>query len=431
MTNTWTNWAGDQLCHPSEFLRPTSRDEVAERVQLAARAGRTVRVAGAGHSFTDTVLTDGTLLSLDRMNRVLDIDTESGLVRVEAGMTLHELSPILHEHGRALPNLGDIDSQSVAGATATGTHGTGVRLQNLSAGLHSIELVLADGSIVEVNAGRDPEAWRSARVSVGALGVVTAVTLETVPAFVLEAIELPIPLEDVLRDIDSYVDGNDHFEFFSFPHSPIALTKRNNRTDSVERSRPPAVAWLNDRFVQNHALEAVCRLGRARPGLIPTINRTASRFAGRSHRIERSYRIFATPRLVRMAEMEYALPGENAVDAIREVKEIAERPEFDVSFPIEVRWVAPDDAYLSPAGGRETCYIAVHVFEGMPWEPYFRAIEKLFDSFGGRPHWGKRHFQTAETLRHRYPEWDRFAAVRDRLDPERVFTNDYARRVLG
>lgn len=431
MTNTWTNWAGDQSCHPDVIATPTDRDAVCDQVRRAAQAGRTVRVAGSGHSFSDAVLTDGTLLSLSRMNRVLDVDTESGLARVEAGITLNELSAVLHEYGRALPNLGDIDAQSLAGATATGTHGTGSMLPNLSAGLRSIELVLADGSALEVNAERDPDAWRAARVSIGALGVVTAVTVETVPSFVLESVEKAIPLEDVLANIDSYVDDNDHFEFFSFPHSPIALTKRNNRTTEAEQPRATTSAWVHDRLLQNHGLEAVCRVGRAQPRLIPTINRTVSKFAGHSHRIDRSYRIFSTPRLVRMAEMEYALPRADGVDAFREVKEISERPEFDVPFPIEVRWVAQDDAHLSPAGGRDTCYIAVHMFEGMAWEPYFRTVEKLFVSFDGRPHWGKRHFQTADTLHHRYPEWETFAAVRDRLDPERVFTNEFVRRVLG
>lgn len=431
MTNSWTNWAGDQSCAPAVLASPRNRTEVTELVRTAVDADRTVRVAGAGHSFTDAVLTPGTLLSLDHMDRVLDVDDASGLVRVEAGITLDKLSRVLHEHGRALPNMGDIDCQSIAGATATGTHGTGAALQNISAALHSIELVLADGSVVEVDADNDADAWRAARVGIGALGVVTAVTLDTVAAFVLDADERPLPLEGVLRNIDSYVDDNDHFEFFTFPHSPIALTKRNNRTDAPEKPRSRVRAWANDSVVQNHALLATCRLGRARPSLIPALNRTASRIAGRSHRVDRSYRIFTTPRLVKMQEMEYAIPRENAVDAIREIKEISERPEFDVSFPIEVRWVAPDDAFLSPAGGRETCYIAVHVFDGMPWQPFFTAAEKLFDSFGGRPHWGKRHFQTADTLQQRYPDWDRFADVRDRLDPQRVFTNQYVRRVLG
>ncbi|MBJ8343549.1 D-arabinono-1,4-lactone oxidase [Antrihabitans sp. YC2-6] len=431
MTNSWTNWAGDQACSPAAVEHPADRSAVARLVQQAHAANRTVRVAGAGHSFTDTVLTDGVLLSLDRMNRVLDIDRSTGSVRVEAGITLNKLSSVLHDYELALPNLGDIDVQSIAGATATATHGTGAKLENLSAALQSIELTLADGSTIEVDEQSDPDAWRAARVSIGALGVITAFTVQAVPAFVLEAVDRPQPLDDVLAQLDSLADGNDHFEFFAFPHSPVALTRTNNRTDLPENPPSALSNWVQEIALANYAFGALCRLGRVRPRLIPRINRTVTRLAGSTHRVDRSYRIFASPRRVRMTEMEYAIPRAYAAEAIRQVKAVGERPEFDVSFPIEVRWVAPDDAFLSPANGRPTCYLAVHMYRGMAWEPYFRAVEEVMASYGGRPHWGKRHFQTAETLRPLYPEWDRFAAVRKRLDPDGLFTNGYVERVLG
>ncbi len=429
MTN-WVNWAGDQACTPAVTARPADRGEVTAAVAAAVAAGRGVRVAGSGHSFTDAVLTDGTLLSLDRMDRVLEVHAD-GRVRVEAGISLHALSEALHRHGRALPNLGDIDVQSLAGAAATGTHGTGSRLQNLSAALDSIELVLADGSVTELNEESDPDGWRAARVGIGALGVLTAATVRTVPAFTLEAVERREPLDQLLDRLDELADRNDHFEFFAFPHSPIAWTKRNNRTVLPEQPRHPAAEWIDGTLLQNHALEAACRLGRARPALIPRINRAVARVAGTGRVVDRSYRVFASRREVRFVEMEYALPREHAADAIRRVKALAERDEHGVQFPIEVRWVAPDDAFLSPAGGRPTCYVAVHMYRGTPWEPYLRGAERIFDEYGGRPHWGKRHFQTAATLAGRYPDWDRFQAVRRRLDPAGVFTNGYVARVLG
>lgn len=428
MATEWRNWAGDQACTPADFKRPGGVDEVAEAVGRS----REVRVVGAGHSFTDAVLTDGTLLSLERMNRVLDLDRAGGLVRVEAGITLGALSDELWRHGLAFENLGDIDVQSIAGATATGTHGTGAKLRNLSAALHSIELVLADGTTVEVNEESDPDAWRAARVSVGALGVVTAVTLRTVPAFTLEGVDRGRPLEEVLDTIDELADESEHFEFFTFPHSPLALTRTNRRVPGPPRPRRPRAAWLEDELLKNGFFGLMCRTGRARPALIPRINRLVSRLGGiESRLVDRSYRIFATPRSVRFTEMEYAIPRQHAVEAIRAVRALVEDRGFDVGFPFEVRFVAPDDAFLSPAGGRETCYIASHMFEGMEYEPFMRGVEEIMDGFGGRPHWGKRHFQTAETLRPRYPEWDRFAAVRERLDPEGRFANEYVRRVLG
>ncbi|WP_278263527.1 D-arabinono-1,4-lactone oxidase [Nocardia sp. AG03] len=427
--STWVNWAGEQRCTPAVVAAPRGVEELAEIVTASADAGRTVRVAGSGHSFTDAVLTDGTLLDLGKLNRVLDVDTATGRVRVEAGLTLNAASPLLHEHGLAFPNLGDIDTQTIAGATATATHGTGAKLQNISAALHSVEVMLADGSRVELNEQTDPDGWKAARVSIGALGVVTATTLQLEPSFVLDNVERPVPLDEVLADLDSYVDGNDHFEFFAFPHSPVAMTKALNRTDAVEQPRGRITEWLNDILLANHLYDGMCKVGRRIPAAIPTIHRLAA-FAGSNNRqIDRSYRVFATPRLVRFNEMEYAVPRQHSVAAVREIVELAKR--FDTPMPIEVRWVAPDDAFLSPAGGRDTCYIAVHQYEGMVWDPYFRACEAVFDTYGGRPHWGKRHYQTAETLRPRYPDWDRFTAVRRRLDPTGVFANDYVRRVLG
>ncbi|MGW4841411.1 D-arabinono-1,4-lactone oxidase [Nocardia brasiliensis] len=429
MTNSWVNWAGDQQCAPAIVATPRSTDEIAEILGRAADAGQTVRVAGAGHSFTDAVLTDGVLLDLSKLDRILDVDTATGRVRVEAGSTLKAVSNALHAHGLAFPNLGDIDVQTVAGATATGTHGTGATLQNLSAALHSIELLLADGSTVELNAETDPDGWRAARVSVGALGIVTAVTLQMVPSFVLEGVERPIPLEDVLAELDTHVDGNQHFEFYMFAHSPLALTKRNNPVELAEQPRGKTVDWFADILMSNYTFDALCRLGRWQPRMVPWIHRGAAYAGSYRRQVDRSYRVFASPRLVRFTEMEYAIPRAHSAAAIREIKALSTK--FDTPMPIEVRWVAPDDAFLSPAGGRETCYIAVHQYRGMAYEPYFRACEAVFDKYDGRPHWGKRHFQTADTLRERYPDWDRFAEVRRRLDPKGRFSNGYLERVLG
>jgi L-gulono-1,4-lactone dehydrogenase len=427
----WTNWTGDEACSPAHVVRPTSSEEVVTAVGHARERGGTVRVAGAGHSFNDAVLTDGMLLSLERMNRVIQLDRAAGLVRVEAGISLQALSDALDQHGLALPNLGDVDVQSVAGAASTGTHGTGARLKNLSAGIHSVELVLADGTRVEVNEDVDTDAWRAARVSIGSLGVITALTLRTVPAFTLHGVDAPGPLDEVLEALDELADSNDHFEFYSFPHCDTALTRTNNRTDLLPRPRTRARAWFDDVLIENHLLGLVCRAGRRWPRLIPSLNRLATRVAGSSERFDRSYRIFSTERRVRFTEIEYALPRSHARAAVTAVREVAQRNEFSVPFPIEVRFVAADDALLSPAHGRDTCYLAIHMFEGMEWEPLFRAVEEVLVGFDGRPHWGKRHFRTAASLAPLYPEWDRFAAVRRRLDPEGLFANAYVRRVLG
>jgi FAD-linked oxidoreductase len=422
----WSNWAGDQRCEPAAVERPSRVEEVVGAVERAVAARRGVRVAGSGHSFTPAVLTDATLLSLDRMGALLDADPGSGLVRAEAGIRLHALSRGLAQHGLAMPNLGDIDEQSVAGAIATATHGTGVTLPNVSAQVRALRLVSARGTVVDVAGG---EELLAARVAIGALGVVTEVTLQTVPAFTLRGVDAPVALAEVLDGLDERVETHRHFEFFVFPHADTALTRTNDVVDEPPRPRPQWRAWVDDILLANRAFQLACVIGRAFPRAIPSLNRLATRLSGTSTRVDRSDRIFASPRLVRFTEMEYALPRAVAADAVRAIKATAER--YAINFPIEVRFVAPDDALLSPAHQRETVYIAVHAFKGMPWEPYFRAVEAIADEHGGRPHWGKRHFQTAATLAPRYPGWERFAGVRARFDPDGVFSNAYTDRVLG
>jgi FAD-linked oxidoreductase len=427
----WRNWAGDQLCRPAALERPGSIEELSAAVGRARGAGRRLRAAGAGHSFSEIACSDGSLLLLDRLTDVIEVDAASGLVRAQAGITIRELSRRLDAHGLAMENLGDIDVQSIAGAISTATHGTGAGLRNISAQVLELTLVLADGSTLVCSQERDPEVFRAARVGLGALGVVAEVTLRCVPAFTLRGLDAPAPLAQTLERFEELALGSDHFEFFVFPHAGTALTRTNNRTQERPRPRGRLAAYANDVVLTNHAFGLLCRLGRRFPSLIPQINRLVTRLAGRTERVDRSPAIFASPRLVRFTEMEYALPRERTPQAVRRVMEMIERRGFAVPFPIEVRTVAPDDAFLSTAAGRESGFVAVHMFEGMEWEPYFRAVEQIMDDLDGRPHWGKRHFQTAATLRRRYPEWDRFQAVRARLDPEGLFANEWTDRVLG
>jgi len=427
----WRNWTGDERCVPAAVQRPGSIGELAEAIEHAARAGRRVRVAGAGHSFSDIACTDGLMLKLDRLAKIVDVDRSSGLVSVQAGITIRELSRQLDAHGLALENLGDIDAQSIAGAISTATHGTGARLPNISAQVIVLTLVLADGSTLECSRERDPEVFRAARVGLGALGVIAEVTLRCVPAFTLHGVDAPAPLADTLERFHELALGNDHFELFVFPHARTALTRTNNRTAQPPRPRGRVSAYANDVLLTNFAFELFCRAGRRFPGRIPQINRLVTRLAGSSERVDRSAAIFASPRLVRFTEMEYALPREHTPEAVRRVMETIERRGFAVPFPIEVRTAAPDDAFLSTAGGRDSGFVAVHMYQGMAWESYFRAVEEIMDELDGRPHWGKRHFQTAATLRPRYPDWDRFQAVRAQLDPEGRFANAWTDRVLG
>jgi FAD-linked oxidoreductase len=371
------------------------------------------------------------LLVLDRLQGVLDVDRDAGLVRVQSGISIARLNASLAEHGLALENLGDIDAQSIAGAISTATHGTGASLRNISSQVAELTLVLGDGSTLVCSPARDPDVFRAARVGLGALGVIAEVTLRCVPAFTLCGIDAPAPLDETIERFEQLGRANEHFEFYVFPHCDTALTRTNNRTEQPPAPRGKVAEYANDVLLTNRTFEMFCRIGRRLPSRIPEINRIVTRLAGSSKRVDRSDRVFASPRLVRFTEMEYALPRECTTEAVRRVLEAVERRGFAVPFPIEVRTVAPDDALLSTAYGRESGYVAVHMYRGMPWRPYFEAVEQIMDSLGGRPHWGKRHFQTAATLRPRYPEWDRFQTARARLDPQGLFANAWTDRVLG
>lgn len=427
----WSNWSGHQQCAPEAIDHPSTESELVELVKTAERHGQTVKAAGSGHSFNDVACTGGRLVLLDRYAAVRSIDRETGRVTVEAGITLEALNEVLAAAGLALPNLGDIAYQTIAGAISTATHGTGARLGNLATQVVELELVTADGSVLRCSAAEKPEVFQAARVGLGALGVVSTVTLQCVPAFRLRAVEAPRKLDELLETMQDLAEGNDHFEFFWFPHTETCLTKTNNRTDEPLRVPPAWKAWRDDVLLSNHVYGLVCRIGRARPSLIPRLARFVAGQLGSRRLVDRSDRVFASPRLVRFNEMEYAVPRPAAVEAVRAVRALIEERGFRVNFPVEVRFVAGDDIFLSPSTGRDTCYVAVHLARGMDFEPYFRAVEDVMRSFDGRPHWGKLHFRTAADLARSYPDWERFQAVRRRLDPEGRFANAYTDRVLG
>lgn len=425
----WTNWAGDQRCRPAAHEAPRSEAEVADAVGRASETGRTVRVAGSGHSFTDIACTDGVQITLGAMGAIADADPSTGLVRVQAGITLHDLGRELAALGLALENQGDIDAQTLAGALATGTHGTGARYGNLSTQVAAMRLVTAAGEAIELDES-DGDALRAARVGLGALGVVTEVVLRCVPAFTLERVDEPRPLRDLLDRLDDLAGAADHFEFWAFPYADRVMARTSTRSDRRPPPRDRRADWIKE-HLENEALTLAGRLAGRVPRAVPRLNRAMMRVVTRDVVVDRSHRVYASRRDVRFTEMEYAVPREQARAAVEGVLALVARRRLPVAMPIEVRFVAADDAFLSPAHGRATCYLAVHQHRGHAFAPYFDAVEELMLGLGGRPHWGKRHGLDAAQLAARYPQWAAFAAVRDRLDPQRRFTNAYLRRVLG
>ncbi len=431
MAAQWRNWAGDQRCSPAAIEHPCTREQLAEVIRAAAKQGRRVRAAASGHSFSDVALTDGVMVRLERLDRVLEVDRAAGLVKVEAGIVLRDLNRRLDALGLAFENLGDIDRQSLAGSISTGTHGTGARFRSVSAQVEAVEMVLADGSSLEISAAEDPAALAAARLGLGALGIIYAVTIRTVPAFTLNRIDNPKPLDETLARLDALKEASDHFEFYAFPNTETALCRESRRTDEEPRPRSRAAVYAQEVMLENWVGQLFALGGRHLPSQAPRLSRLAAAGLGRSTKVDRSHRVFASERRIRFTEMEYGIPREHAVEAVRRVLHHAARPELGVAWPIEVRFVAGDDVILSASHARDTCYVAVHQDRKLDWEPYFRGVEEIMDSYGGRPHWGKRHFQTAETLAPRYPRWAEFQRLRAKLDPEGRFANAYIDRVLG
>jgi L-gulono-1,4-lactone dehydrogenase len=431
---TWTNWAGNQRTSPARAVLARDTEDVVAAVKTAAREGLRVRPTGSGHSFTGIGVPDGVALAAPSSPELLRVSPDEGRgtrVSVPAGMTLRTLNPLLWERGLALPNLGDIDAQTVAGAVATGTHGTGARHQGIAAGIRGLEMVLADGSAVTASPTENPEIFHHGRVGLGALGVVTAVVLEAVPAFGLHARESALPLPELLASFDELADAHDHVEFYWFPHTDLAATKINDRTSELGPTRGRVTEWVGDELLGNGAFGAVCRLGSAAPSLVPRLNRVMAGQMANAEYVDRSYRVFTSPRRVRFLEMEYAVPREALSEAFAGLRAAAARHAADVTFPVEVRVAGADDVPLSTASGRDTAYLAVHVYRGRPSEAYFAAVESVMTSLGGRPHWGKLHTRTAAQLAASYPEFGAFVALRDRLDPEGRFTNAHLDRILG
>jgi L-gulono-1,4-lactone dehydrogenase len=430
MAKTWKNWAGNQIAHPLIMSSPRSVEEVTSAIISAQSQQHTVKCVGSGHSFTAAAVTQGHLLSLENLTGIISIDRARQLVKVKAGTTLSVLNELLHAEGLALPNLGDIAYQTVAGSISTSTHGTGVKLTGLAGQVRGFTLVNGQGDVIECSSEQNSEIFDLGRVSVGALGVITDYTLQAVPAFRLHAIERALPLDVVLERIDEFVDTNDHFEFFWLPHTPWALTKRNNRTEEPLQPLPKVRGWIEKTFMENVAFGALCHLGKLRPTLIPRLA-TALPSSGKREYINDSYKIFASPRIVRFYEMETAIPRASVVPALKEIRAMIDARGYLLNFPVEVRFTAADDVPLSTAYERESAYIAVHVFKGMEYQPYFKDVEAILKNYGARPHWGKLHFHTAPDLSQQYRRFDEFLALRNRLDPQRVFANAYLTQVFG
>lgn len=424
--DAFVNWAGTQSVVPAQVRTPMSPADVAQAVRDAAKSGLRVRMVGTGHSFTGVALTDGIMLRPDGLTGILDAGDD--WVRVASGTPLHVLNEELHRRGLALANMGDITAQTVAGAIQTGTHGTGREIGGLADQVTELELVLADGSITTV---REGDLFDAARVGLGALGILTAVTLRVEPSFLLHSRREPLPFSGVLAALDELTADNEHLDFFWLPHTDMCLAKRNNRSRGPARPPSPFKHWLDNVFLENTLFGVACAVGARFPGAIPRINGISASLLSTSESVNTSYKIFTSVREVRFLEMEYAIPREHLAQALREIRDLIERAGWTITFPVEIRVTPASDAWLSTAYARASAYIACHVYGKTPNPAYFEGVERIATRLHGRPHWGKAHTRDAAYLNSVYPRLAEFTALRDTLDPQRLFANEYLDKVLG
>jgi L-gulonolactone oxidase len=427
----WRNWAGNQQA-TVEVVCPGSADEVAEVLAGAAANGRRVRPTGSGHSFTAIGRPEDVQLVADRLVGIREV-TADGLVTVGGGTPLYRLNAELTRRGWSLTNLGDIDRQTIAGALATGTHGTGARFGGLATQLRGLELVTPAGEVLHCDAERHADVFTAARVGLGALGVVTAVTLQAEPAFALRAVEGPGTFTEALAEFDQLMTSTDHVEFYWFPHTDAILLKCNTRVPLAE-GLDPLPRWRavwDDEVLANVAFAGVIAAGRRVPALVPPLARFSARALATRTWTDHAHRVFVSRRRVRFLEMEYAVPRTDAPAVLAELRRAHQVSDWREAFPVEVRLAAADDIPLSTASGRDSAYIAAHVPAQTDPGPWFAALERIAGEAGGRPHWGKLHGLDAAALRQRYPRFAEFTALRDRLDPTGVLANGYLDRVLG
>ncbi|MBM9434018.1 D-arabinono-1,4-lactone oxidase [Flaviflexus equikiangi] len=429
-----TNWARTVRFSPASFRQPLS---IAQVQEILDQPGK-VRVIGAGHSFTPVAATDGTLINLDRLSGLVRVDRVSHRARFLGGTRLRDIPALLAPYGLALPNQGDVNPQSIAGAISTGTHGTGLGFTGFSGMVTGVSVLGADGRLRTVD-DNDPDMGFH-RLHLGLLGIIVEVELQCVPAFDLIAQEESLAWDDAVETIIDRAGKHDHVEFYWFPHTPAVLLKTNTRVPLGEAT-PEELATIGPRnrlehvlteeVLDNGALWLACEIGSRFPSAVPAINRAATRLAsGRSYRAP-AHEVFVSPRRVRFREMEYGVPLEEGPRVLRNIRSLIDRSGWRVSFPLEVRISAGDDVPLSTAYGRPTMYIAVHRYIADPYRDYFAGVEEIVAGAGGRPHWGKLHRLSYRDLASRYDRFDEFADAVREADPQRRFTNPYLDRLLS
>jgi len=416
----WRNWSGSVKAAPTDIVRPADEAEL----QAVVKAAKKVRVVGAGHSFMPLCETDGTLLHLEEMAGEVTVSADRRTVWAPAGWSLKRLTAILWEHGLSLINQGDVNPQALAGALATGTHGTGKDLGSTSTFARAFRLVDADGGIVECSPTQNPDLFEAQRLSLGLFGVATRIQIDVAPAYYLEERMSKMRLSEVVSRFDEIAETHRHAEFFVFPYADEVMLKTLHPTE--ERADPRDPSPHEDAIFQ-----IFCDAGRTAQFLIPRMQRFMTRASGEGSRVGPAYRIFPSARNVRFEEMEYELPRAAGLPAIQAAIDWIRRGKLPVAFPFEFRWAAEDDIWMSPFNKGPGASISMHQYHRMAWRRLFADGEKIFQDHGGRPHWAKRHTLSRADVDRLYPMAEKFREVRRSADPQGKFLNSHLADLFG
>jgi FAD-linked oxidoreductase len=430
MSTHWRNWSGSASCQPARFEKPDDTAAVQALIRQCRSAGQRLRVSGAAHSFTPLVPTDETLVSLEKLSGLDAVSEDRKTATVWAGTNLRTLGKLLHAEGLGQENLGDIDAQAIAGALSTGTHGTGAAFGTLSTQIEGMEIVDGNGQVRWLDRQNSPEIFSAARIALGSFGLITRLKLRTDPAYRLEFVTGKESLDNVLINYPKYLSRHRNYEFYWFPYSGMVQNKFSDKTEKPAKPQK-AVSYLTDIVLENYVFKLLSEVARMFPATCESISQLSAQAVSTSRKVNWSHQVYATARLVRFQEMEYNLPREAFPEVVRQMEARMAKERFRVHFPIECRFVAADDIPLSPAYGRESAYIAVHMYQGMPYQEFFQAMEEIFLAYEGRPHWGKMHTLNAQELSRRYPRWEQFQAIRQQMDPDGIFLNPYLENLFG
>ncbi len=430
----WQNWSGLETARPVRTGEPTDTADIVAAVTRAREERHTLKMIGTGHSFTAISAPEHTMLRPTHLTGILSVDREAMTVTALAGTQLKVLNQELERLGLSLHNMGDIAEQTLAGAVSTGTHGTGGVVSGLAAQLAGLQLVSGTGDVLTADQAENPDVFELARVGLGALGILTTLTFRVEPLFVVEADERPGTWEETLESYDELVDANHHLDLYWFPHTDRMLIKADNRLDVELDEAEPLPRWrewLDDEFLSNTFFGGLTRVLNRVPRAIPRANEIAARALTARTYSDVAHRVFVAERNVVFREMEYAVPRAAGMAALREARKLIDASDWKISFPVEIRCARAEDVPLSTAHGRDSVYLAFHVHRDADHTAYFGEVERVMRDHDGRPHWGKLHTRTAADLAPAYPRFDEFLAMRERLDPDRLFSNAYLRRVLG